>query len=144
MCIVAHAVVTQLKSMFGDTLSITFNANSKCLTLWFDSSVMHSWMNVLTLLLSMISQLHYRYVISFLSLHHHYKLICRMPITCSTCPVSACAILLPFILSLPHLVLYLLVPFFLSYLIHRFSCLFIPSHSARIVPLHFQAIWRRR
>ena len=45
--------------------------------------------------------------------------------------------------SIPHLVLYpivsLLFPFSLPYSLHLFSCFSIPSHSARIVPLHFQA-----
>jgi len=49
----------------------------------------------------------------------------------------------PLIPSLPHLLLYLLVsstfPFSLSYSLHLFSCFSVPSHSTRIVPLHFQA-----
>jgi len=35
-------------------------------------------------------------------------------------------------------------PFSLSFSFYLFSCFFIPSHSARIVPLHFQAGCHRR
>jgi len=44
--------------------------------------------------------------------------------------------------ALPHLLLYLLVSFsFFPFLfmLHLSSCFFIPSHSTRIVPLHFHA-----
>ena len=53
---------------------------------------------------------------------------------------------IPLIPSLPHFLLYLLVSFSFSLLIHALSIflLFIPSHSTRIVPLRFHAPWCRR
>jgi len=60
-CVVVHAAVTLLETMYADTLlPVAFSVNITSLTLCFDSLMMHFWTSVLTPLLSTISLLWFR------------------------------------------------------------------------------------